>query len=261
MLWYNYVFNKVCSRDVSASGSVVKPVRRVDMSILSGIYEIRNTINGKRYIGSAVDTNKRWRTHKSHLNRGLHKNPHLQNAWNKYGANAFKFSVIETCFVFALIFREQHYIDTLRPEYNIRKRAESNLGLKSSPETKMKLSILGRNMSPETRAKIAAANMGNTHSRGIKRKQPVSLETRKKLSEANMGNKSALGAVRSAETRAKMSEAQRNKSPEHRARISAAKTGQIVTPEPRAKLSAAQKGKKRGPYKKKEITSGSDYER
>jgi len=36
---------------------------------------------------------RRWRAHRSELKTGKHKNTHLQNAWNAYGAEAFEFSV------------------------------------------------------------------------------------------------------------------------------------------------------------------------
>ena len=42
----------------------------------------------------------------------------MQNAWNKYGENAFIFEVIEECKIEDLINREQFFIDNLNPEYN-----------------------------------------------------------------------------------------------------------------------------------------------
>ena len=44
----------------------------------SGIYEILNTVNGKRYIGSAVNLAKRWKEHRTGLNRKDHANQILQ---------------------------------------------------------------------------------------------------------------------------------------------------------------------------------------
>lgn len=52
---------------------------------LSGVYEIRNTLNNKRYIGSSINIYRRWRDHKRMLNLSVHPNKHLQSAWNKYG--------------------------------------------------------------------------------------------------------------------------------------------------------------------------------
>lgn len=56
---------------------------------LSGVYEIRNTLNNKRYIGSSINIYRRWRDHKRMLNLSVHPNKHLQSAWNKYGEKHF----------------------------------------------------------------------------------------------------------------------------------------------------------------------------
>ena len=63
----------------------------------SGIYAIVNTVNGKRYVGSAKRFRTRWNAHRAALNKGLHHSRHLQSAWNKYGAEAFVFTIIEFC--------------------------------------------------------------------------------------------------------------------------------------------------------------------
>src|SRR5690242_6450435 len=128
----------------------------------SGIYEIINTINGYRYIGSAVDINRRWRNHKSLLNQNQHPNIHLQRAWNKYGAESFQFKIIEQCFAFALINREQYWIDKIKPQYNILPRAGNSLGLKHTDESKAKISKVhtGRKHAPETRLKMSAWQIG-----------------------------------------------------------------------------------------------------
>src|SRR5690554_4932287 len=105
----------------------------------SGIYEIVKLVNGKRYVGSAVEVAQRWRQHQCELRKGRH-NPHQQNAWNKHGAEAFGFRVIELVADKAdLIGREQHYLDTIKPEYNWAKVAGSNLGITWSAETKARM--------------------------------------------------------------------------------------------------------------------------
>ena len=53
------------------------------------IYEINNTKNKKRYIGSTSQWKRRKYEHKYLLEQGEHGNKHLQNAWNKYGADVF----------------------------------------------------------------------------------------------------------------------------------------------------------------------------
>ena len=52
-------------------------------------------MNGKKYVGSAVNFKRRRRKHRKSLRKGTHHSPHLQNAWNKYGEDNFKFDVLE----------------------------------------------------------------------------------------------------------------------------------------------------------------------
>jgi hypothetical protein len=55
----------------------------------TGVYGIRNRINGKVYVGSASKSLAgRIRGHLSGLTKGTHFNRHLQAAWNRYGATA-----------------------------------------------------------------------------------------------------------------------------------------------------------------------------
>ena len=106
------------------SGNSIKAQGGASMnSIISGIYQIKNIVSGKIYIGSSVNILHRWEIHKSDLNNNKHHSIVLQRAWNKYGAGAFEFSILETCFIFALIFREQYYIDKLNPKYNMSKKS------------------------------------------------------------------------------------------------------------------------------------------
>jgi len=63
---------------------------------LSGIYVILNIINNKRYVGHSVNIKKRWKQHRTSLNRNVSIHTHLQAAWNKYGKPNFSFSVIES---------------------------------------------------------------------------------------------------------------------------------------------------------------------
>lgn len=77
-----------------------------------GIYQIRNNINSKIYIGSSANIQERFKEHVRKLKRNKHTNQHLQNSWNKYNPDNFEFEIIETCAPSNLILREQHYIDT-----------------------------------------------------------------------------------------------------------------------------------------------------
>jgi group I intron endonuclease len=107
----------------------------------SSIYKITNLINDKCYIGSAIDPKTRFYVHKSHLRKNKHHSILLQRAWNKYGENSFIFEVIEECPADDLIIREQYYIDTIEPVYNIARIAGNCLGVKFSKESSIKKSI------------------------------------------------------------------------------------------------------------------------
>jgi len=102
----------------------------------SGIYTIVNEVNGKSYIGSACSFRKRWATHRSDLKKGTHHSTYLQRAWNKYGEENFYFGVLEPVENKEdLVAREQFWLDTLKPEYNISPTAGSSLGARQSEET------------------------------------------------------------------------------------------------------------------------------
>jgi hypothetical protein len=106
----------------------------------SGIYKILNIANGKLYIGSAKNLFKRKQKHFRDLVNSDHHSILLQRAFDKYKEVNFQFEVLEECQVEKLIEREQHYLDTLKPEYNICKTAGSRLGAKLSEEVKIQLS-------------------------------------------------------------------------------------------------------------------------
>ena len=105
----------------------------------SGIYEIVNTVNGKRYVGSALNFRQRWHGHRSRLNQGRHHSRHLQASWDKYGEAAFAFRIIERCGRDTLLEREQHHIDQ-GCEYNVSRTAGSPLGVKHSVEARKRMS-------------------------------------------------------------------------------------------------------------------------
>lgn len=110
----------------------------------AGIYRIKNTENGKVYIGSSFDVQARWFKHINQLSKGDHPNIKLLNAWIKYGGDKFVFELITKCLASDLTRLEQKYIDEsdcTENGYNIQSIAGgSALGVKRSEETKRKMS-------------------------------------------------------------------------------------------------------------------------
>lgn len=126
-----------------------------------GIYAITSP-SGRRYIGSSMRIRDRWTTHRNALRQGTHHSPALQAAFIKYGEDALRFEIIETCAPADLIVREQAHIDAcdFRDLYNVAPKAYSCLGVVRSEETKARVAAAKRNQTPETLAKISAALKG-----------------------------------------------------------------------------------------------------
>lgn len=76
----------------------------------SGIYQIKNLVNGKVYIGQTKCFIKRYASHKSSLTNNKHKNHHLQAAVNKYGIEQFVFEVLEICSLETLDQKETEFL-------------------------------------------------------------------------------------------------------------------------------------------------------
>lgn len=234
-----------------------------------GIYQIVNTINGDRYIGSSVNIWVRWKYHTSTLRNNIHHNKYMQRAWNKYGENAFILKPLLICNKNKLSKYEQSCLDIMKPEYNISndviapmrginfsqehkdKIAKANagkqfrLGQKNTEEHRMKISKanIGKKLSEETRKKIGLSKLGNTYRRGSK----LTDETKEKL------RLSHLGYIPNDETRVKMSLSQKA-NPNNSGRFGYGNPGFLGhkhTDESKKKMSEAVKrhnAKKRGEY-------------
>jgi group I intron endonuclease len=196
--------------------------------MITGIYQIRNLVNGKRYIGSAAGKGfrNRWGLHIKTLRDGDHHNEHLQNAWNKHGEESFVFEILEECEPQSCIECEQRYLDSVlfascnderfkQLGYNICRVAGSTLGMKWTKRQKQRRSginhpMYGRTHSVEARHRISLA-VRKRHLEGDRsmtyNKISESL-TGKKLSKAHRSNiaRSHIGLVVTEKTRNKMSE-------------------------------------------------------
>lgn len=249
-----------------------------------GIYAIVNLQNNDAYIGSTISLYRRQQEHFRELRKGSHKNKHLQSAYNLYEIDNFAFYIVELVDEKAnLLAREQHYIDTLSPEYNLSPTAGNTLGTKRSEEARQRMSIARRKwtLSPESIALGVAKRTGRKYPKefgeaiSVRQKgSKHSEEARAKMSKARKGKprppeevqKSAQsrtglkrsaeaiektanwhkGKKRSEESKARMSEAQKRKLPvsdETRAKISKAGMGRVISEEARRKSSEKQKGR------------------
>jgi group I intron endonuclease len=201
-----------------------------------GVYAITHIGSQRVYIGSSGNIARRWAQHKTHLRYHKHSSQKLQRAWDKYGAGAFQFSILEECALEGLREQEQYWIDTLEA-YNtgfnctkkakehseeVRKRlSEQKLGKKMSDEHRRKLSEAHKNSSfapitaqmhtPEAKVKSVKARIGLKKSEETKKKigegqkritkkrpGPMSEENKRKISLAKMGK------PRSRETKEKL---------------------------------------------------------
>ena len=191
----------------------------------TGIYRIHNTITGDKYVGSAVNIPKRWKQHRRQLRAGHHHSRFLQRAWNKYGADAFVFSVVGYCGRAELLKHEQRAINTGVHAFNMSPTAGSMLGYRFTDAQRAKLS--------ESHKGQESGFKGKAHTAGAKEKNR----------RAHLGSKTG---PRTDEQRARMSAAQQGRtvSPEQRARISATLTGRKQNPETIAKRVAKLSGRR-----------------
>ena len=60
-----------------------------------GIYQVRNTANGKMLLGSSLNLEGPLNRHRFMLKIGSHTNKALQTDWNEFGAEAFIFEILE----------------------------------------------------------------------------------------------------------------------------------------------------------------------
>ena len=83
----------------------------------SGIYQIRNIVNNKVYVGQSKNMSNRRAQHRRELIDGKHYNLYLQRAFEKYGESSFVFEVLEYCEEETLNERERYWISEKESEY------------------------------------------------------------------------------------------------------------------------------------------------
>lgn len=61
----------------------------------AGIFQIKNTANGKVLLGSSLNLEGPLNSHRFMLTIGRHRNESLQKEWNEHGPDKFVFEVLE----------------------------------------------------------------------------------------------------------------------------------------------------------------------
>lgn len=65
------------------------------MKFPAGVYQIRNTKNGKIFIDSSTQLDKVWNSKRFQLELGGHPNRNLQADWNTFGEENFVFEILD----------------------------------------------------------------------------------------------------------------------------------------------------------------------
>lgn len=90
----------------------------------AGVFAIRNTVNGKVFLGSSLNLEGPLNRHRFMLSIGKHEVPALQQDWNTFGPDRFTFEILEEVKVkdtpgFSvedeLTLLEQIWVETLQP--------------------------------------------------------------------------------------------------------------------------------------------------
>lgn len=195
----------------------------------SGIYIIRNSVNAKVYVGSAVKLMLRYSNHMWQLKKGRHHSILLQNFVNKYGVGALSFELLALCERESLLELEQSFMDAY----------DSGNAKKGFNVCRTAGSQLGRVVSEETRAKMREAHKAE-RSKEERKRMTAAMQTPEAKAKAAA---KMLGKKHTPESRANMSAAQKllRASPGHQAKMSAALKGRTFSEEAKANMSAAAK--------------------
>jgi len=62
----------------------------------AGIYQIKNTVNGRFLLGSSINLEGVLNSQRFKLSAGMHPNKVLQQEWNTFGTDKFSFKILES---------------------------------------------------------------------------------------------------------------------------------------------------------------------
>ena len=90
----------------------------------TGVFQVKNTVNGKVLLGSSLNLEGSLNKHKFMLTIGNHQNKAIQEDWNEYGPDKFVFEILEVVKIKddpnfnlsdELTMLEQIWLDELQP--------------------------------------------------------------------------------------------------------------------------------------------------
>lgn len=220
-----------------------------------GIYKISNVQNGHFYIGSSSNIGKRITQHLTDLRKNKHHSPYLQRAWNKYKEDNFEFSLVEECDSSDLLVREQYYLDTLLPSYNVSMDAISPMkGRTHSPKTLEKIRIKLHSMFTKDqlseRARHANRYAQLPEARENSRKSVKKSFTPERLSKMK---KIQSDLWKDDKHRAMMSESHKHYTDEIRKKLSDAQKNLWSNPDNKKRFSIARRGKGKAKHTTEEV--------
>ena len=106
-----------------------------EMKFKMGVFQIRNTVNGKIYVEGSTDLDAIWNRHKFQLKMDSHPNVELQKDWRDFGEENFSYEILSEIkqddtktidYRREIMQLEKMFIEELQPfddkGYNIRSR-------------------------------------------------------------------------------------------------------------------------------------------
>lgn len=118
-----------------------------------GIYVIRNDVTGNGYVGQSCKMRKRIADHFNLLRRGVHPNPHLQNAFVRYGESSFSYD-------FEVVCEDTAELDMLEEVYLTGGAVFNDTPVYYNISNTAHVPMRGRSHTQGTKAKISATKRG-----------------------------------------------------------------------------------------------------
>ncbi|HEX8349567.1 MAG TPA: GIY-YIG nuclease family protein [Hymenobacter sp.] len=217
----------------------------------SGVYIIRNTINAKVYVGSAINFRIRFHHHASQIRKNKHHSIKLQNFINKYGRECLSFEIIQLCSGSKKQIREceqqwiNHHESYSEKGFNI--RAEAGIGEGYKREIFCRCKACGADFISSYQQQYCTKECSK---HGVSATHKGRKKPPEEIAKFVASRKANNPSYTSESARAKITQKLKGRtlSDEHRAAISAFQKGRKKSPEAIAKsVEARRNGKKRFP--------------